>query len=55
MDYRIVTVDSDAGVQLEQLGTKEKFWFHATDGTYTLFKEGYVGSGEHWRKSWPAR
>ncbi|MBV5273610.1 MAG: hypothetical protein JZU52_08190 [Lamprocystis purpurea] len=48
MEYRIVTVASDAGSQLEQLGTKAKFWFRAADGTRTLFKEGYPGSGEHW-------
>lgn len=48
MEYRIVTVASDTGAQFEQLGTKEKFWFHATDGTYTLFKEGHAASGEHW-------
>jgi len=41
MEYRIVTVASDAGSQLEQLGTKAKFWFRAADGTRTLFKEGY--------------
>jgi hypothetical protein len=48
MEYRIVTVASDAGSQLEQLGTKAKFWFRTADGTRTLFKEGYPGSGEHW-------
>jgi len=48
MQYQIVTVAADAGSQLEQLGTKAKFWFRAADGTRTLFKEGYPGSGEHW-------
>lgn len=44
----IVEVPLDAPSQLEQLGSKAKFWFRAADGTLTLFKEGYPGSGEHW-------
>ena len=48
MTYPIVEVPEDAPSQLEQLGSKAKFWFRAADGTRTLFKEGYPGSGEHW-------
>lgn len=48
MTYKIVEVAPDAPSQLEQLGTKAKFWYRAADGTRTLFKEGYPGSGEHW-------
>ncbi|MCF7983259.1 MAG: hypothetical protein K9L70_02555 [Thiohalocapsa sp.] len=47
-EYPIRKVPLDAPSQLEQLGTKAKFWFPAADGTPTLFKEGYPGSGEHW-------
>lgn len=48
MPYPIVTVPRHTSAQLEQLGTKPKFWFRAEDGTLTLFKEGFEGSGEHW-------
>lgn len=48
MPYPIVEVPEDAPSQLEQLGSKAKFWFRAANGTRTLFKEGYPGSGEHW-------
>jgi hypothetical protein len=48
MQYPIIIVPDDASTQLEQLGTKPKFWFEGYDGTETLFKEGYPGSGEHW-------
>jgi hypothetical protein len=48
MPYEIVEVSLEAPSQLEQLGTKAKFWFRAADGTRTLFKEGYPDSGEHW-------
>lgn len=48
MTYPIIQVQEMASAQLEQLGTKEKFWFRAADGTWVLFKEGYPGSGEHW-------
>ncbi len=48
MLYPIVTVPRHTSAQLEQLGTKPKFWFRAEDGTLTLFKEGFEGSGEHW-------
>lgn len=48
MTYPILIVPDNASTQLEQLGTKPKFWFEDDDGTETLFKEGYPGSGEHW-------
>lgn len=46
--YPIVEVPNESSSQLEQLGSKAKFWFRASDGTRMLFKEGYPGSGEHW-------
>ncbi|WP_295392106.1 hypothetical protein [uncultured Thiodictyon sp.] len=48
MTYPVIQVPEMASAQLEQLGTKEKFWFRAADGAWVLFKEGYPGSGEHW-------
>jgi hypothetical protein len=48
MTYPIIAVPDDASTQLEQLGTKPKFWFEDQDGSQMLFKEGYPGSGEHW-------
>lgn len=48
MQYAIVEVPLDAPSQLEQLGSKAKFWFRSADDVRTLFKEGYPGSGEHW-------
>jgi len=48
MTYPIIEVPVDGSSQLEQLGTKPKFWFAADDGALMLFKEGFPGSGEHW-------
>ena len=48
MTYPTVEVPADGSSQLEQLGTKPKFWFAARDGALMLFKEGFPGSGEHW-------
>jgi len=33
---------------MEQLGTKEKFWFYDTDGIKKLFKVGRPNTGENW-------
>ena len=32
MPYPVVEVPSDAGIQLEQLGTKAKFWYVSDSG-----------------------
>jgi hypothetical protein len=43
--FAIVTVPPDGAGQLEQLGTKPKFWF---DSNTKLFKAGRDGTGENW-------
>lgn len=46
--YDILSLSSDAE-ELEQLGTKEKFWFtNAEDGSKYLFKVGRPNTGENW-------
>lgn len=46
--YRIIELPEDVPAQLEQLGTKTKFWYRERDGRSVLFKEGRPGSGENW-------
>jgi len=48
MPYPVLQVPLDASTQLEQLGTKGKFWFRAENGSRVLFKEGRPGTGENW-------
>jgi hypothetical protein len=48
MSYPIIELPDDAPTQLEQLGTKTKFWFRDQDGQSALFKEGRPGTGENW-------
>jgi len=48
MTYPIIEVDADTPVQLEQLGTKAKFWYIDQEGRRVLFKEGRPGTGENW-------
>jgi len=48
MSYPIIQLPDDAPTQLEQLGTKTKFWFRDQDGRSMLFKEGRPGTGENW-------
>lgn len=48
MPFPILKVPSDASTQLEQLGTKAKFWFHLDEYQQALFKEGRPGTGENW-------
>ena len=48
MTYPIITVPPNASVQLEQLGTKAKFWYQIDQGQTSLFKEGRPGTGENW-------
>jgi len=49
MTYPIINVPADAANQLEQLGTKSKFWYHDqySDERF-LFKQGRPGTGENW-------
>jgi len=49
MPYPVIFVPDDAASQLEQLGTKSKFWYRdeLTDESM-LFKEGRIGTGENW-------
>lgn len=50
MPYPIVKIDrNDVIEQLEQLGTKEKFWFYDKNTKLIrLFKIGRKGTGENW-------
>lgn len=48
MAYPIIELPVDAPAQLEQLGTKTKFWYHDHAEQWTLFKEGRPGTGENW-------
>jgi len=48
MAYSVLPVPLNASTQLEQLGTKGKFWFRTDDGRRVLFKEGRPGTGENW-------
>lgn len=48
MSYPIIQLPDDAPTQLEQLGTKTKFWFRDQNGRSMLFKEGRPGTGENW-------
>lgn len=48
MSYPIIELADDAPIQLEQLGTKTKFWYYGQDGRRMLFKEGRPGTGENW-------
>ena len=51
MSYPIIQLPDDAPTQLEQLGTKTKFWFRDQDGRSMLFKEGRPGTGENWAEN----
>jgi len=46
MSYKIETIT--ARDEIEQLGTKEKFWFYDKDNIKKLFKIGRPGTGEDW-------
>lgn len=46
--YPIVSVPDNAPDQMEQLGTKYKFWYRDEQGRRCLFKEGRPGTGENW-------
>jgi hypothetical protein len=46
--FRIIQVPEKYPNIIEQLGSKEKFWYQGIDGKKYLFKEGYPNSGENW-------
>lgn len=46
--YPIVSLPDNAPDQMEQLGTKYKFWYRDEQGQRCLFKEGRPGTGENW-------
>ncbi len=48
MSYQIIDVSNCEPEQLEQLGTKTKFWYYDQNGERMLFKEGRPGTGENW-------
>ena len=48
MAFPILKVPPDTSTQLEQLGTKAKFWFQLDEYQQALFKEGRPGTGENW-------
>jgi hypothetical protein len=48
MSYPIIELADDVPTQLEQLGTKTKFWYRDQNGQSMLFKEGRPGTGENW-------
>ena len=49
MEYPVVEIPADQYDTIEQLGTKEKFWFYdEKDSTTKLFKIGRPGTGENW-------
>lgn len=48
MTYPVEEVPSGVLAQLEQLGTKGKFWYRDSSGKRVLFKEGRPGTGENW-------
>lgn len=49
MKYPVVKIPDDVYDTIEQLGTKEKFWFYdEKDSTTKLFKIGRHGTGENW-------
>lgn len=49
MSYKIIEIPADSYDSIEQIGTKEKFWFtDKKSKTKTLFKIGRPGTGENW-------
>ncbi len=48
MSYRIVEVPEGVSSQLEQLGTKSKFWYRDDNDKRVMFKMGRPGTGENW-------
>ena len=48
MAFPIISILAGTSTQLEQLGTKAKFWYELGDEQRILFKEGRPGTGENW-------
>jgi hypothetical protein len=46
--YPIINIPQNEPTQLEQLGTKSKFWYWDENKISTLFKEGRPNTGENW-------
>ncbi len=46
--YPIIEVPADAAHEDEQMGTKPKFWYQDSGGTYWLFKQARPDTGEDW-------
>ncbi|MEO8630919.1 MAG: HipA domain-containing protein [Betaproteobacteria bacterium] len=46
--FHVQTLPPEAPQSIEQLGTKEKFWFRGEDGEPWLYKDSLYASGEHW-------
>lgn len=48
MPFALIELAVETQTQLEQLGTKAKFWFHDEQRNRFLFKQGRPGTGENW-------
>ncbi|MEI6611026.1 MAG: hypothetical protein WCO53_14965, partial [Deltaproteobacteria bacterium] len=49
MSYQIIEIPNKSYGAIEQIGTKEKFWYNdKRDNTKKLFKIGRPGTGENW-------
>jgi len=46
--YAIINLPPDARSRVEQMGTKEKFWFKDVDDIWWLFKYNQRGHGDDW-------
>ena len=47
MAFPIISILAGTSTQLEQLGTKAKFWYELGDEQRILFKEGRPGENPH--------
>ncbi len=48
MKYDVFEIPDDGSTQLEQLGTKAKFWYRDEHDKRVLFKQGRPNTGENW-------
>lgn len=46
--FHVQTVPPESAGDIEQLGTKDKFWFEGEGGRHTLCKFGRQDTGENW-------
>jgi len=51
MTYSVIELAEDVPAQLEQLGTKTKFWYRDKNGLRMMFKEGRPGTGCEFNRS----